>query len=184
MFFPRTVNRAIITWFGCGRVPVAPGTAGSVGALPLCWAMAAYCPLMVRIFFAVGMTAIAILGSAQDQKEGASKDPQYIVVDEVAGMLWSTLLCAPYWPTLLLGFGLFRIFDVLKPFPANLFDRASKTSTSWFRRGAHIVLDDVIAGLYVLVILLLLPLLSPWLGGTIDFLYGKPEALASVLLLH
>ena len=153
MFFPTKVNRAIITWFGCGRVPVAPGTAGSVGALPLCWVMAEYANMWVRLSVAIGMTAIAILGSAQDQKEGGSRDPQYIVVDEVAGMLWTTLICGSEWLWLLVGFGLFRVFDVLKPFPANLFDRASKTSTSWFRRGAHIVLDDVVAGIYALIVL-------------------------------
>jgi phosphatidylglycerophosphatase A len=153
MFLPRPLNRALITWFGCGKVPVAPGTAGSVGALPLCWILAANTTLSFRIVVALGMTAIAILGSAQDQTEGTNRDPQYIVVDEVAGMLWSTLLLAPAWLPMLVGFALFRVFDVLKPFPANLFDRSSKTSPSPFRRGAHIVLDDVVAGLYAMLVL-------------------------------
>ncbi|MBI3541930.1 MAG: phosphatidylglycerophosphatase A [Deltaproteobacteria bacterium] len=146
----------LITWFGCGLVPLAPGTAGSIGALPLCWALAMYAPLWVRLVVAIGVTAIAILGSAQDQLETATKDPQYIVIDEVAGMLWTTLLLDAQSPLSLglgIGFVLFRIFDMTKPPPANLFDRASKTSPSTFRRGAHIVLDDVVAGLYSLAIL-------------------------------
>ena len=153
MYFPRIINRMIITWFGCGRVPLAPGTAGSIGALPLCWLMSQHASLLTRMIFALGITAIAILGSAQDQKEATVKDPQYIVVDEVAGMLWTTLLIPAKWQPMLIGFVLFRIFDVLKPYPANLFDRRSKTSPSWFRRGAHIVLDDVIAGFYSLLVL-------------------------------
>lgn len=171
MYFPRWANRALITWFGCGLVPVAPGTAGSIGALPLCWAMATYAPLWARIVFATGMTAIAILGSAQDQIELAksgseARDPQYIVVDEVAGMLWTTLFATPTVYALGAGFVLFRIFDVLKPLPANLFDRASKTSPSAFRRGAHIVLDDVIAGIYGMLVLALLYWLSQRFGFT------------------
>jgi phosphatidylglycerophosphatase A len=156
MYFPKTINRAIITWFGCGKVPVAPGTAGSIGALPLCWLLAVYAPLSVRIVVAVGVTAIAILGAAQDQFETATRDPSYVVVDEVAGMLWTTLLLPAQWLPMLVGFGLFRLLDVVKPLPANLFDRRSKTSPSALRRGAHIVLDDVVAGLYSLAILWIL----------------------------
>ena len=152
-YFPTSINRLIITWFGCGNIPKAPGTAGSIGALPLCWLAAAYLPIELRIIFAIGMTAIAILASAQDQSYSTNRDPGYIVVDEVAGMLWSTLLIPASWLPMLIGFGLFRILDVLKPFPANLFDRASKTAPSAMHRGAHIVLDDVIAGLYSMLIL-------------------------------
>jgi phosphatidylglycerophosphatase A len=143
----------LITWFGCGRVPVAPGTAGSVGALPLCWLLAVNTDLTFRIAFACGMTAIAILGSAQDQKEGDRRDPSYVVIDEVAGMLWATLLAPPAWLPFLAAFVLFRALDVLKPFPANFFDRRSKTSPGAIGRGAHIVLDDVVAGLYSALIL-------------------------------
>lgn len=153
MYFPPLLNRALITWFGCGKVPVAPGTAGSIGALPLCWVLCANTSPWFRLVFAMGFTAIAILGSAQDQAEGGKRDPQYIVVDEVAGMLWSTILISAEWLPMLVAFGLFRVFDVLKPPPARTFDRRSKTSPSTFRRGAHIVLDDVFAGLYVLLIM-------------------------------
>lgn len=89
-FFPTRINYLLVTWFGCGKVPVAPGTAGSVGALPLCWLFLTHTSLLFRILIAVGFTAIAILGSAQDQAENPKrKDPQYIVIDEVAGMLVS-----------------------------------------------------------------------------------------------
>jgi phosphatidylglycerophosphatase A len=89
-FFPTPINRAMLTWFGCGKVPVAPGTAGSIGALPFCWLFLNHTSLAFRILMAIGFTAIAILGAAQDQAESPNKkDPQDIVADEVAGMLFS-----------------------------------------------------------------------------------------------
>lgn len=148
MYFPSRMNQLLITWFGCGRIPLAPGTAGSVGALPLCWVLSSYTDLYFRIIFACGVTAIAILSSAQDQVESQTKDPGYVVIDEVAGMLWTTLFIPAAWLPMLVAFGIFRVLDITKPFPANLFDRYSKTSLSPTRRGAHIVLDDVIAGIY------------------------------------
>ena len=153
MYFPNFLNRILITWFGCGLMPMAPGTTGSLGALPLCWILSANTSLLFRFFFAVGFTAIATLGSAQDQKNSSTKDPQYIVVDEVAGMLWSTLAIPVAWLPMLVAFVLFRVFDIAKPFPANLFDRKSKTSPTALGRGAYIVLDDVVAGLYSALIL-------------------------------
>jgi len=153
MYFPKSLNRWIITWFGCGYFPKAPGTAGSVGALPVCWFAAAYLPFYLRVVLAIGVTAIAILSSAQDQVTANNRDPGYIVIDEVAGMLWTTLPITAAWLPMLIAFGLFRLLDIFKPFPANIFDRRSKTSTSTFRRGACIVLDDVLAGMYGALIL-------------------------------
>ncbi|MEW6055387.1 MAG: phosphatidylglycerophosphatase A [Bdellovibrionota bacterium] len=148
MFFPRIVNQWIVTWFGCGKAPWAPGTAGSIGALPLCWLVAEHAPLAIRISVALGMTAIAILAAAQDQKTSSVFDPSYVVVDEVAGMLWSTLFISPTALSLFVAFVFFRIFDIVKPFPAKRFDRLSKTAPAWFQRGAFIILDDVFAGFY------------------------------------
>lgn len=158
MFFPSSINRLLITWFGCGWFPVAPGTAGSLGALPLCWTLVRFTEPSFRVLVAIGLTMVAILAAAQDQKNSDNRDPSYIVIDEVAGMLWSTAFipiryAETPWPSLLIAFGLFRIFDVVKPFPANFLDRCSKTSTSWFHRGAHIVLDDVVAGFYSALVL-------------------------------
>ncbi|MBI2606325.1 MAG: phosphatidylglycerophosphatase A [Deltaproteobacteria bacterium] len=153
LIFPRRIRGVIVTWFGCGRVPFAPGTAGSLGALPLCWLMSAHADLWLRVTFALGMTAIAVLASADDQAAGGAHDPQYIVVDEVAGMLWSTLLIPAEIVPMAAAFVLFRILDVVKPYPASRFDLGSKTSQNAFRRGADIVLDDVAAGLYAMLLL-------------------------------
>lgn len=165
MYFPKKIKTLLITWFGCGWVPVAPGTAGSVGALPLCWLFGAYATIYERIVFAIGMTCIAIIAAAQECIENPEiRDPGYIVIDEVAGMLWSTIALTAVWPSswlsFLIAFVLFRIFDVVKPYPARFFDQCSKTSPSAFRRGMHIVLDDVVAGLYAAIVLNALTLLG------------------------
>ena len=87
-----------------------------------------------------------------------SKDPQFIVIDEVAGMFWSTLSISAFsfstlsyleWGT---AFIFFRIFDALKPWPVKLIDKLSKDSSSPWVRGAAIVLDDVAAGILTLVL--------------------------------
>jgi len=76
------------------------------------------------------------------------KDPQFVVIDEVAGQL-ITFICVPLtWKSLLLGFILFRVFDILKPPPVRQLERIPE--------GAGIVLDDVGAGLYALAIMHLL----------------------------
>jgi phosphatidylglycerophosphatase A len=75
------------------------------------------------------------------------KDPGAIVIDEVAGMTLSVLLVPPTPAVLLVGFLLFRVFDIVKPFPANASQR--------LRGGAGVMADDLIAGAYALVLLLL-----------------------------
>lgn len=148
-------NRIWVTWFGSGLVPIAPGTAGSIFALPVCVWMSQH-SVMVRIMVAVIFTVVAIVGAGFDQTQRQNKDPSDVVIDEVAGMLWATcgIPFTPLWFGI--AFLLFRVFDVVKPFPASWFDRQSKTAASPYWRGAHIVLDDVIAGLYVVGLLLLI----------------------------
>jgi len=88
------------------------------------------------------------------EREMGTKDPGAIVVDEVAGMTIS-VLAVPLTPlTLVLGFVLFRIFDVVKPFPAGASQRLGG--------GVGVMIDDVIAGIYALVILLVIRRLG-WL---------------------
>lgn len=149
----------LITWFGVGLSPKAPGTMGSVAALPLCYFILQNDSILLRILFTFGFTAIAVIASAQDQYDGGKRDPGYVVIDEVAGMLWSTALL-PNTPSLktelLIAFICFRFFDIVKIWPASYFDNNSKTDPSAFRRGIHIVFDDVIAGVFAFLSLGLL----------------------------
>ena len=148
-------NDLMVTWFGLGKLPLAPGTWGSIGALPMCWFLAQMPSNLLRISFIVGFLAFSILMCAQQQSQSKDRDPQHIVIDEVIGMM----IAIPYYShpaELIIGFILFRAFDVLKPFPIYYLDRASKTSNSIFFRGAYIVLDDVGAGIYAFLVLRLI----------------------------
>jgi phosphatidylglycerophosphatase A len=142
----------IATAFGAGYSPIAPGTAGSAVALAILW-LVPFSRTGLIVYFA----AVTIAGTwAAHLVEAAAreKDPGAIVVDEVAGMTLSVLLL-PLTPSVLLaGFVLFRIFDVVKPFPAN---RAQALPG-----GLGVMIDDLIAGLYVLLVLVAVRAITGW----------------------
>jgi phosphatidylglycerophosphatase A len=96
------------------------------------------------------LVAVTVLGIwAADEAEHAlgGKDPGEIVVDEVAGMILAVLAMPPTAVVIAVAFFLFRVFDVLKPFPANVSQR--------LRGGFGVMVDDLIAGFYALVLLML-----------------------------
>jgi phosphatidylglycerophosphatase A len=96
------------------------------------------------------LIAVTVLGTwAADEAERAlgGKDPSVIVVDEVAGMMLAVLTVPPTAVVIAVAFVLFRVFDVLKPFPANVSQR--------LRGGYGVMVDDLIAGFYALVLVLL-----------------------------
>lgn len=130
----------LATWFGCGYVPLAPGTAGSLGAIPLYLLLRPLGPWAVVcasvVLLAVGLWAADVVVDASGQK-----DPQIVVVDEVVGMLL-TLAAAPRGALAIgLGFVAFRVFDQFKPWPANVAEQRLKG-------GWGVMMDDVVAGLY------------------------------------
>jgi phosphatidylglycerophosphatase A len=133
--------RLIATVFGVGYAPFAPGTWGSLAALPAAWLIAsvagrwALVPAAILLFF-VGWWA-----TTQVVRESKVSDPQSVVIDEVVGQ-WLTLAVAPLHPVAYgLGFVLFRAADIVKPWPARWADRKLKN-------GFGVMLDDVFAALY------------------------------------
>ncbi len=132
---------AITTWFGTGLSPIAPGTAGSLGALPFAWALAWWGGPWVLAAGALVTFVIGTLASEAHVRRSGENDPRRIVIDEVSGQ-WLTLVFAPLDPIAYgLGFLLFRIADILKPWPACLADRK-------VHGGFGVMLDDGIAALY------------------------------------
>jgi phosphatidylglycerophosphatase A len=131
---------AVATLFGAGRSPVAPGTAGTLAAIPLVYVAGRLLPAWG---FAVATVALALVGvwvAGLAAPVLAAKDPGPVVIDEAAG-LFVTLLYLPVGAfTLVAGFFLFRVMDVLKPPPAR---RAEGLPGGW-----GIVADDLIAGVY------------------------------------
>jgi phosphatidylglycerophosphatase A len=139
------------TWFGCGLVPKAPGTAGAVGALVVAWRLGFYHNWQPLWF---GALALAILWPAIQSATAVAigtgrKDPQIVVVDEVVGQ-WITLAGATQlnWKSFLAALILFRAFDIWKPPPIRRIEQLPG--------GTGIVLDDALAGVYGAVILYLL----------------------------
>jgi phosphatidylglycerophosphatase A len=140
------------TLFGIGRMRPGPGTWGSAVTI-LLWSAIEHAlnPLMrteATILAAVFVILIGIPAATHVARANASKDPQFVVIDEVAGQL-ITLIAVPLaWKTFAAGFILFRIFDIFKPPPVRQLEKLPE--------GAGIVLDDVAAGLYALLVMQLL----------------------------
>lgn len=135
----------IITWFGSGLSPRAPGTVGTLAALPFAIAMIwAAGPAYAHWVLSLAALLVFLIGwwaSDAYVRLTGTKDPGLIVIDEVAG-IWLTLAVAPLDPVAIgLGFVLFRLFDILKPWPVSWADKAVKG-------GLGIMLDDILAGLF------------------------------------
>jgi phosphatidylglycerophosphatase A len=142
----------IATFFYIGRLHPGPGTWGSAATV-LLWAAAAHwLSLGLQIPIAIALALVIILigipAATRVARASSTKDPQFVVIDEVAGQLIA-LIAVPFaWKTFLIGFILFRVFDILKPPPVRQLEK--------FPEGTGIVLDDVAAGLYALVVIQLL----------------------------
>lgn len=129
------------TWFGCGLAPKAPGTVGSLGALPAAWLILVYGGWSWLAVAAVAATVLGIVATAAVLKRSSVKDPSFVVIDEVAGQ-WIALLPAGLDPVLFVaGFLAFRLFDIWKPWPISWADRAVPGALG-------VMLDDLIAGAF------------------------------------
>jgi phosphatidylglycerophosphatase A len=134
---------AIATVGPVGHVPFAPGTAGSLAALPLLPGLAA---LRARSGLAYGVALVVVVGLAvwaagRAEHALGGHDHSTIVIDEVAGVVVAGVLLPGTWAAAALAFALFRLFDVVKPFPADFIDAR-------VRGGLGVVGDDVVAGVY------------------------------------
>jgi len=148
----------IATAGGAGYFPVAPGTAGALVGLAVVWGLAQL-PLSrvaaagVLVAVALVILFVGVWAATEAEEYFGRTDPGEVVVDEVVGqMLTFLLLPHPGWKWLLGGFLLFRVFDVLKPFPAR---RAEHLPGGW-----GIMMDDVFAGLYALAVLTIIGLVK------------------------
>ena len=125
--------------FGSGLSPRAPGTAGSLVALPL-YVLLAAMPLGVYVVTLAGLFALGVWITAQAESALATHDHPGIVWDEVVGQLVALTLAPVSITALLLGFALFRLFDIWKPFPISWLNNNVKG-------GWGIMLDDLAAGI-------------------------------------
>lgn len=153
-----------VSFFYLGCSPVAPGTVGTLGGVAIAWALQRsdhylwWSLLVAAVLYALGR-ALAPWAEAR-----TGKDPQFFVLDEVIGYLitvaWTR---GPSSLTLAVGFAVFRLFDVLKPGPARRMERIPG--------GDGILLDDVVAGLFGLAVMVVVRLAFgdaatwQWTGG-------------------
>jgi phosphatidylglycerophosphatase A len=136
------VARAIATVGGVGRAPFAPGTVASALTVAVLWLVPFSRPGLI-IFFVV-VTVLGTWAAQHAERALGSKDPGAIVIDEVAGMTLSVLTLPLTAGVLIAAFLLFRLFDVVKPFPAGRWQA--------FPGGIGVMIDDLVAGLYALVL--------------------------------
>jgi phosphatidylglycerophosphatase A len=142
----------IATFFGVGFTPKAPGTAGSAATV-LLWALAAhFIPPDYQFAVALLVACVAIIVGIPTAsivcRESGLDDPQIVVIDEVAGQMLTLLLVPLGWKAFLAGFIIFRVFDMWKPFPLRRLEKLPE--------GSGVVMDDVGAGLYGLIVMQLL----------------------------
>ncbi len=146
----KSVAIALGTWFGCGYVPIAPGTAGSIAAVAIAialdyqWHLRPFWFLLTALLF----TWPGIWAAGVVEQHLNKEDPRQVVVDEVIGQ-WVTISGATVlnWKSWLGALLLFRILDVWKPFPIRRLEALPG--------GAGIVADDIMAGIYGALVLFL-----------------------------
>lgn len=165
------ISLLLATWFGLGYLPKAPGTWGALGGFLteiLVGAVIFYKSLPVlrmerdvyfwtsplissylQVWVAVAIAFLGVVVANRAAKYAQVKDPQWIVIDEVSGQLITYhlffLVMPLYWKTYLLGFILFRVFDIWKPFPARQLEHLPG--------GWGIMADDWMAGIYAAIVL-------------------------------
>jgi phosphatidylglycerophosphatase A len=138
-----------------GYFPIAPGTVGSAVGL-LVYLLVAWAGLPIVEIGAIALTfAAGAWAATHAERFFGSIDPGPVVIDEVLGMLITLAFIPAGWEAMLAGFLLFRVFDVIKPYPANRIER--------FHGGFGIMADDAMAGVYAnLAVRALIWLLPDW----------------------
>lgn len=138
---------------GTGLVPRAPGTWGSLLAVPLFIVLHPY----GQVVYVVSIAVLFVLGvyvSGRTAKALGVHDHNAIVIDEVVGMLATWVAVGPGWVTILAGFVLFRFFDIVKPWPISRIDQS-------VGGGLGIMLDDLVAAVMAAAVLQLLLYMTP-----------------------
>lgn len=160
----KLLHYSLATWFGCGMSPKAPGTFGSLGALPficlIVWLGFANPLIQTQTFQLNALFLIAwiifflaIPSVSWVIRDSGMKDPQLVVIDEVAGQTLAFSMVSPQVlqekpHVFLIGFVLFRFFDVLKPLGIHRLER--------FPGAWGVMLDDMLGGVYASIVLCLI----------------------------
>jgi phosphatidylglycerophosphatase A len=135
----KTIWRILASFFGLGFFPVAPGTLTSLAIVLLYKYLIHVLALPYLLLIFLLLCVLGVLAAAVYSSELRKTDPRQVVIDEAAGQLLVLLSISPDWTLLVIGFLLFRFFDILKPFPIRRLERLPG--------GWGIMADDIAAAL-------------------------------------
>jgi phosphatidylglycerophosphatase A len=138
----------LATGFGVGYSPIAPGTLGTLVAILIHYFLSEISPPLYEITL-IGFFFLSVWVSENAERFFRKKDDQRIVIDEIIGFLTTMLWVPKTIRFVIIGFFLFRFFDILKPFPIRRLEKG-------FKGGFGVVLDDVVAGVYANIVLRLI----------------------------
>jgi phosphatidylglycerophosphatase A len=145
------------TGFGVGYAPLAPGTLGTLLAIPVYYFLSNISSPLYEITL-IGFFFLSVWISENAEIVFGKKDDRRIVIDEIVGFLITMLWIPKTLRFIIIGFFLFRVFDILKPFPIRHLERTLKG-------GFGVVLDDVMAGIFSNIILQIISYLTLSPGG-------------------
>ena len=163
----KTINTLFVTMFGLGKVPKIPGTFGSLATVIILYVFFHTFNLSSNsiLLFLIFVFILSFLAVAHHIKDNENKDPKEVIIDEFIGQSIPIYLYeishgtekSPNEALIFYGicFVLFRFFDIAKPFPVNFFDKNFKNSFG-------VIMDDVCAGLYVVLSLICFMVLNSY----------------------
>ncbi len=133
----------LAVWFGCGLSPKAPGTVGSIGALPFAIAVFAAFGIQIYLVYLMAVLMLGYWATAEFERASSTHDSKMIVIDEVIGQWIALIPVFAFFglnlPMIGLSFILFRFFDVIKPWPVSHYDKNVKGAPG-------VIGDDIVAG--------------------------------------
>ncbi len=146
----------LATFFYLGKVPIVPGTFGTAGAVPLVIVLGSAHPALY-LAAALAVCAVSIYVAQRYESHFGVHDSRRVVIDEVAGFVVTMMWLPVNAQTLIVAFVLFRLLDIIKPYPINIIDRK-------VHGGFGVVMDDVAAGVVANVILQVVTRQTNWLS--------------------
>lgn len=138
---PRNPVHLLASGFGSGLVPKAPGTFGTLAALPFWWLAATFLPFWGYVLVTLAICAVGPWICGRTSRDMGVHDSGHIVWDEFAGLFIALLALPVSLGSAVLGFLAFRLFDIWKPWPISWLDRNVKGGTG-------IMVDDILAGIF------------------------------------
>lgn len=146
---------SVVTAWGAGLFPIAPGTAGTLMGLPLAYYTSEFHGLF-RVAFWLALTWVGSWAASYFDQLMGTQDNQNIVIDEVIGVAITSWTAGNDWKVWLAAFLLFRFFDVIKIPPVRQIDQWSKKKSNPFWSGFGVIADDIVAGFQGLIVILVL----------------------------